>query len=172
MYLIDTVSREDATGVVAAAYGLIPPQIDIPVPLRLMSASPALLERQVGVIGYFRAHERLSPPLLASIRYVASQKTGYAPCAVFNAELLRAQGMSEADMASLSCKPAETPLEESEAALLAFVTKSLDEPQNIARGDVEALLALGWRESDVLDAVTMAANMLGYTHVYRTFVRS
>lgn len=40
MYLIDTVSREDAKGVVSTAYDLIPAQIDIPVPLRIMSASP------------------------------------------------------------------------------------------------------------------------------------
>ena len=98
MYLVNTVSREEAKGVVAKAYALIPPQIDIPAPLRLMSASPDLMERQMSVIGYFFRHDRLSPPLLASIRYVVSLKSGYAPCAVFNAGLLRAQGMNEEDL--------------------------------------------------------------------------
>ncbi len=171
MFLVNTVERDKAEGVVARAYQAIPAQIDIPVPLRLMSASPGLMEREVNVIGYFRTHPRLSPALLASIRYVASEKFGYAPCAVFNAQLLRAQGMSEAEIAALSCKPAETPLSDEEAALLAFVSRVLDDPASAARADIEALTALGWQESDVLDAVSMAARMKGYTLLYRVFVR-
>ena len=148
MFLVNTVERDKAEGIVAQAYNAIPPQIDIPVPMQLLSTSPGLMEREIGVIGYFRGHPRLSPPLLASIRYVASQKYGYAPCAVFNAQLLRAQGMSEDQIASLSCKPSETPLDETEAALLSFVTKAVDDPASVTRADVEALTAMGWQESD------------------------
>lgn len=171
MFLVSTVERDKAEGIVAQAYANIPAQIDIPVPMQLLSASPGLMERELGVIGYFRSHPRLSPPLLASIRYVSSQKFGYAPCAVFNAALLRNQGMSEAEIAALSCKPAETPLDETEAALLAFVTKAIDDPASVIRADIEALTGMGWQESDVVDAVSMAARMKGYTLLYQVLVR-
>lgn len=171
MFLVNTVERDKAEGIVAQAYANIPAQIDIPVPMQLLSASPGLMEREIGVIGYFRSHPRLSPPLLASIRYVSSQKFGYAPCAVFNAQLLRNQGMSEAEIAALSCKPSETPLDEAEAALLAFVSKTVDDPASVTSAEITALTGTGWQESDLLDAVSMAARMKGYTMLYRAFVR-
>ena len=171
MYLVNTVERDKAEGIVADTYALVPPQIDIPMPMRLLSVSPGLMERQANMIRYFRHHDRLSPPLLASIRYVASEKFAYAPCAVFNHDLLRMQGMTEDDIASLSCKPAETPLDETESALLAFGTKAVNEPTTVTRADIEELLAQGWRESDVVDAVQAASNMLGMSLMYRTFVR-
>jgi alkylhydroperoxidase family enzyme len=171
MYLVNTVERDKAEGIVADTYALVPAQIDIPVPMRLLSATPGLMERQANMIRYFRHHDRLTPPLLAAIRYVASEKFAYAPCAVFNHDLLRAQGMSEGDIANLSCKPVETPLDESEAAVLAFVTKAVNEPGAVTRADIDALVELGWRESDVVDAVQSAANMLGMSLMYRTFVR-
>jgi len=171
MFLVNTVERDKAEGIVAKAYANIPPQIDIPVPMQLLSASPGLMERELGVIGYFRSHPRLSPPFLASIRYVASQKYGYAPCAVFNAQLLRAQGMSEDQIAALSCKPSETPLDETESALLSFVTKVIDDPKAATRADIETLTGMGWQESDVVDAVSMAARMKGYTLLYQVLVR-
>ncbi len=171
MYLVNTVEREKAEGIVADTYALVPAQIDIPVPMRLLSATPGLMERQASMIRYFRHHDRLSPPLLASIRYVASEKFAYAPCAVFNHDLLRMQGMSEDDIANLSCKPVETPLDESEAAVLAFVTRAVNEPDTVTRADIEALVELGWREADIVDAVQVASNMLGMSLMYRTFVR-
>lgn len=171
MFLVETIARDKAEGLVAQAYNAIPAQIDIPVPLQLLSASPGLMERELSVIGYFRSHPRLTPPFLASLRYVASQKFGYAPCAVFNAQLLRSQGMSEADIAALSCKPAETPLDEAEAALLAFVTRAIDAPGAVTRADITTLTGLGWQESDVLDAMSMAARMKSYTMLYQVFVR-
>ncbi|EPR37096.1 hypothetical protein dsx2_1039 [Desulfovibrio sp. X2] len=171
MFLLDTQTRETAQGTVAEIFNAIPAQIDIPVPLQLMSASPGLMERQMQTIGYFRGHDRLSPALLASIRYVVSERIGYAPCSIFNAALLRAQGMSEAEIASLSCKPSETPLDETEAALLAFVTKSMEAPESVTRADIDALIEMGWRQSDILDAATQASNMMAAAHLNRVFVR-
>lgn len=170
MFLVTTVDREKAQGAVADAYSLIPAQVDLPVPLVLLSASPGLLERQAAMVRYFRTHERLSPALQASLRYVASERFGHSPCALFNHALLRAQGMSDEDIANLSCKPTKA-LDETEAALLAFVTRAIDDPRSVTRAQIDALLAEGWREADIVDATQVAANMLGLSLMYKTFVR-
>ena len=72
MFFLRTLEPGQATGKTAEIFKAFE-QVGIPEPLKLLSASPGLLERQFGMIEYFRGHPNLSPQLLASIRYVVSK---------------------------------------------------------------------------------------------------
>ncbi|GFK93632.1 hypothetical protein NNJEOMEG_01466 [Fundidesulfovibrio magnetotacticus] len=171
MFLLETVDPEKAQGKVAEAYSIFK-NFGAPIPLRLLSASPDLQERQTAMIGYFMGHPRLSPGLLASIRFAIASKTGHLACEALNRDILGRMGVNEQEIAGLPTGAAETPLEESEEALFRFVLRSFDDPASANARDIQALRALGWQDADILDAMFHAAGMLASSVLFKTFVRA
>jgi alkylhydroperoxidase family enzyme len=171
MFLLKTVKPEEAAGKVAEAYKVFPKEVGIPTPLQLMSASPGLLERQTGVIGYYMSHKKLTFPLLAAIRYLAALKTGHAFCTEFNGGMLLQMGMSASDLADLKSDPKTSNLEPEEAAMVAFVAKALDDPASVTKADIEALRGQGFEDADIFDALAHGANMYAGSVLFKAFVR-
>lgn len=171
MFIIDTVKPEDAQGAVAEAYGMFPARMGVPLPLRMFSASPELIEKQADVIKYYMGHESLSPPLLAAIRFSAARRLDYVPCVELNGRLLCAMGVPEEDLDKVVEAPDATPLEPREAALLAFVNKALDAPRDVERGDVDALCAQGWSQSAIFDAMAHGASLAAPAALFKALAR-
>lgn len=171
MFLLETQSPESATGTVAQSYAAFPKGMGVPVPLQLLSASPKLLERQMELIRLYMTHPRLTPGLLAAIRYAAAVRSGHVACQTLNQGMLERMGMGDQEICSLPDPNKEIPLEESEALMFRFVMRCLDDPASITAADVEALHEEGYADSDILDAVFHGAGMLAGAVLYKAFVR-
>lgn len=156
-YRLAVQTPETATGKVAEVYGIFPPQIGAPPPLVLLSASPGLMDAQMGFIAHFRGHKHLGFELLAAIRFLVSRHLQAPACLEFNRKLLLAAGMTEAELASL---PAEGGgFSEAERALLAFAVRIVAEPEAVTDAALDALRTAGWTDADIADAALQAANM-------------
>ncbi|MBF0498245.1 MAG: hypothetical protein HQK58_16985, partial [Deltaproteobacteria bacterium] len=114
MFLIKTVAEDQAEGKIKEAYSMFPSPLPVPAPLKLLSASPALFERQVGLIQYYMGHKTLSFPLLTAIRFISSDECGHEFCLDFNRKLLMQAGMSAEDLEAMKADPATAPLEDKE----------------------------------------------------------
>ncbi|QGY40841.1 hypothetical protein GM415_12125 [Pseudodesulfovibrio cashew] len=168
MFLIDYVDPEKAEGVVGDAYSFFPAKLGVPAAVQLYSASPKLLDVQIGTIKYLAGQEELSFHLLAAIRLLAARHYCHDYCVSFNSGILAQAGLSKEEIDRLDDDPAAG-FEEKEAALLGFVSKALTSPQNIGEKDVDALRALGWQDTSIFDAMAQAAQMAGASLVFRTF---
>lgn len=170
MFLLNTVKPGEAAGQVAEAYKLFPPPRGVPLPFELLSASPGLLTLQAGKTSYFRSHPQLSAPLLAAIRYVAAVKSGNTVCTAINSGILARMGASADSLDKLASEE-DSVLEPREAAMLAFVTKTLEAPGAISAADIEALRERGYADSDIFDAVEHATTMVATSVLFKAFVR-
>ena len=169
MFVLDTVSPENATGAVEKIYKTFPPEIGIPLPLQLMSASPGFLACQFEFIKYYGGHAKLSFPLLAAIRYMAASDCDYDYCVRFNRKILMASGASEQEVDAITGDMETVPFEENEKALLKFVAKAVKTPAAVEAEDVKALHRIGWKDADILDAVAHGAYMRGHGTLMRVF---
>lgn len=160
MFRIKTVAPDEATGQVAEAYSVFPPEAGVPEPLQLMSASPQLVNLQVQAIRYFMNHPNLSFPLLACIRYLVADHVGYKYCMGFNQQVLGMAGMGPDDFKVMVESPMQAPLEDHERSLLDFVVRAVKDPGSIRDQDVEELKAQGWNDTDIFDALYHGAGML------------
>lgn len=171
MFMLETVTREKATGEIAALYGAFPEEIGLPKTLQLMSASLGLMQRHLQVIDYFRNHKRLSPEFFTAVRYAVAAKVGHKACELFNKGILKRMGVEEADIARIPTDPAAAELEPNENALLTFVFKVVDNPAAVESADVDALRVFGFSDADILDACSAAANMVGSSVLFKALIR-
>ncbi len=171
MMLLQTVEPGQATGTVARVYAAFDRAGEVPLPMRLLSASPGLQEQQLALVSYYMSHPRLGFALLAAIRYVAARLSCHDACAAFNGRLLERIGMSPDDIEALRRPGAPAALEEREAALLAFVRQALTAPEAVTGDGVESLRRLGWIDGDILDALAHGANLMAASVLHKAFVR-
>ncbi len=171
MFRLKTQDPREATGAVADTYALFPPQIGVPGPLIMMSASPELVGRQAEFFKYFRAHPRLSFKLQALLRYLMAAEAGYGFCVGFNGNMLKMTGLSDVDLEAVQDDPSLAPLAENEKALLSFVVKALRQPDQVSDDQVRALRDLGWADPDIFDAMWIGANMLGMARLFNALAR-
>lgn len=169
MFLLNYVTPEAAKGPIDEIYSVFPKEIGPPHPLQLMSASPGFLKCQFEFIKYFTNHQKLSFPLLASIRYMAANDCDYEYCIKFNQNILMAAGVNEQALEAIKEDPDKAPLEDNEIAMLKFVSKAIKTPEAIAPSDIEALRNSGWEDSEILDAVAHGAYMKGHSTLMKAF---
>jgi hypothetical protein len=170
MALIQTVVPENAEGEVKEIYTILQNAIGvIPTPMLLASASPGLIKMQWEGLQYFTTHPKLTFPLLSTIRYLVAEEYDYAYCTSFNKELLKKQGVPEEDIEKLTRDPEKAPLEDKDRALVAFVMKAIKTPDAVAQADMDRLHALGWSDSDIVDAVFHGVSMIGSSILMKAF---
>jgi hypothetical protein len=78
---LNTVAESEAQGKIKEGYDMFPGPV--PAPLLLLSVSPALFDRQIGYLQYYRGHKSLSFPLLTAIRFISSDDCGHDFCVDF-----------------------------------------------------------------------------------------
>jgi len=171
MPLIQTVKPSQAQGQVAEVYRQAEAILGrVPNAFQMYSGSPALLETQWQQTAYFMRHPTLSFPLLALTRMLVSQDHSCDYCIDFNgAMLIERAGFTPEQIAAARRDPAAAPLAAREKAMLLFALKATRTPQEIGAADIDALKALGWAESDMLDAVVHAARNMAADVVFNTF---
>ncbi len=168
--LIDPTVPEADRKLVEKIFNDVEAQIGfVPAGLRLYGISPPLLKAFVGTVGYFMAHERLSPRLLALIRYLVSSKAECRFCIEFNAAILMNQGISAEQLQATRAKPDQAPLGEAEKILLKIALAAIDAPESVSEEDIQAAKVQGCSDRDIFDVVAIAASNKAFTHVLRTF---
>ncbi len=170
MALIKTVPLEEAEGVIKEGYAMFMENIGtIPKPMEMMSASPALFEVMLQRIHYFSKHPRLSFALLAHIRYLVAQNLNYSFCMDFNKSILKKLGAKEVDIQKMVEDPSKSLLEENENAMLVFVIKSIKAPDSITKNDITKLKELGWKDCDMVDALSQGVSMIDHSIMMKVF---
>ena len=171
MSIISTVAPEQANGKVAQVYAQIQPVMGrVPNAMQLYSGSPELLEQQWQQMAYYMQHPTLSLPLLAMLRMLVSQHNDCAYCIGLNESMLiHRAGLTPEQVAATKRNPADAPLPEKDKAMLLFALKATENPKSVASGDLDRLRALGWRDSDILDAVHHGARNVAADIVFNTF---
>jgi alkylhydroperoxidase family enzyme len=169
MFRLATQTLDTATGKVAEFFGMFPPQIGLPVPLMLLSASPGLMAAQMGIIGYYRGQTRLSFELLSAIRFLAAREFEAPDCQDFNRRLLVMAGLSEAEIDALPDSGGA--FSEPERALLGYCVVLIREPGSITDADIAVLRGHGWTDADIMDASMQASNMQALARLLRALKR-
>ena len=160
MFRIATVDPAQATGDFATVFAMFPPQLGVPTPLRLLSASPFLFAQQAKVIQHFMQHPNLDSRLMALVRYLVAAENGFPLCEAFNGNLLKMFGLDDKTLADCQEDPSLAPLAERDKAMLVFVLKSLRAPEQVGDADLAALRDLGFADSDILEAMWVGASMM------------
>lgn len=170
MALIQTVDPEKAEGQVKEVFDTLQENIGmVPAPMQLASASPGLLNISWQSLQYFSQHPNLSFGLLSTIRYLVSHQINFAFCTSLNRNFLMQQGMTEEDIKELEKDPSQAPLEDNERAMLAFVLKAIQTPDDVTQEDIDLLHEMGWADGDILDALSHGANMVSSSILMKTF---
>jgi hypothetical protein len=170
MALINTVSPENAQGVIKEGYDLFLGNAGaIPKPLEMISVSPKLFELQLRRIQYLSRHPKLSFSLLAHIRYLVARSLNYQFCTDFNKHILKKQGVTDDDCEKMEQDPSQNLLEEHEGAMLEFVVRCVKDPTSIGRDDVEGLKKMGWEDGDMVDALSQGVSMIDHSIMMQVF---
>ncbi len=169
MFIVKSVSPDEAQGKIAEIYKGFPAGMPIPETLQLLSASETLMGFQAGAIGWWMEHKTLPPHLLAAIRYNAAGTCDNGGCINFNGGMLQAGGLTEADLQTIATDPLNGPFEARENALLAFVATAMKEPEKINEGWVAELRSMDWTDQDIFEATFHATAMLGPSALLKIF---
>ena len=73
------------------------------------------------------------------------------------------------ELAAFRDDPSASRLAEAERQLVAFVVRSIREPEEVSAADVQLLRDLGWEDPDIFDATFMGAFMLTSGVLFTTF---
>jgi alkylhydroperoxidase family enzyme len=170
MALIQTTPPEKAEGKLAELYAEVEQMFGrVPNNVQLLGVSPALLENQLQLIGYYREHPNLTTPFLAMTRMLVSKACHSPYCQNLNSGLLLKAGFTSEQIAAMQADPSQAPLDEKQKALLLFILKACDNPHSVTAQDVDHLRSLGWSERDMLDALAQGARMVGTNIIFDTF---
>ena len=171
MPLIQTVAPAQAQGQIAEVYRQCEEILGrVPNAFQMYSSSPVLLETQWQQVAYFMRPPSLSFPLLALTRMLVSGDNRCDYCIDFNAAMLiEHAGFTPEQIAATKRDPASAPLDAKDKAMLLFVLKATRTPHAVGAADIAGLKALGWAESDILDATVHAARNMAADVVFNTF---
>jgi len=170
MSLIQTTPPEKAEGKLAELYAEVEQAFGmVPNNARMLGISPAILENQIQLLGYFMGHPTLSTPLLAMIRLLVSKACKSPYCQKLNTGLLNKSGFTMEQITAMQADPGQAPLDEKQKALLLCVLKACEDPHSVTGDDLDRLRALGWGDQDIFEAVAHGARMVGTNIIFDTF---
>jgi alkylhydroperoxidase family enzyme len=141
----------------------------IPDGLRLFSLSPVLLESFVANIAYFNSGERLSPALMAMIRYLVSCEAKCKFCINMNEGFLANMGLDLDSIRTARRNPEAAPIPATEIPLLLIALKSASNPERVNQADIQSARTQGWTDRDIFDVVAQATSNRAFNSVLRTF---
>jgi len=171
MPLIKTVTYEAAEGPIKQMYDVMMERASmIPKPMQMRSASPALFEHWSRNMRYYMEHPSLSVMLLAHIRLLVAFNHQYPYCIDLNSKMLQSfLNLSDDEIAAVRTNPELARLDNKDKAMLVFVVRSMQAPEDIEATDIEHLQTLGWTDADIFDAVSYGADMISSGILFHVF---
>lgn len=171
MALIKTVGYEEAEGKVKEVYDrLMETARTIPLPMKMMSASPDLLAVQIQSLGHYFRHPTLGFSLLGHIRLLVAHHFNYQYCVEFNSSLLQVLAeTTDEQLEAVKAEPSAADLDDRDKAMLLFVLKAVFTPDETVQADVDSLKDMGWTEKDIFEATHHGADMIRHGTLFKAF---
>lgn len=170
MSLLKTIQPGEATGDVKSVYIEMTERTgQVPKPVELASVSPFFFQTLMKTIAYYSSHPNLNFPLLVLIRMLSSKSCSNTICFNFNRQVLKNQGLNDAEIDKILKDPKAAELSEKDEAILLFVLKAVNDPDIVDQNDINRLHGLGWSDADIYDAVTTGVNMFALNKMMRIF---
>lgn len=164
------IEKEEATGRIAEIYDTMLNTMGfIPNAFKVFSSSEHVLDKQYGNLAYFMRHKTLGGKLLAFIRLLVSEQEQCKYCVGMNSGILLQYGVLPDMLAEIKQNPANAPLDDKEKALLLFVLKVVKDSNSIDKKDMDALLALGWTDAEIMDATYHGTTQVGVDKIFNAF---
>lgn len=169
--LISYTSTQDAKGDVKAVYDEIKAAYGIvPEPIKGLSLNPAMLRNQWEAYKIMGNNKNFSPKMTAMIRMLIAEKHHCTFCVGFNkGMLLNLFKLSEKEVITLQKDPTTAKLDEKQKNMLIFMIKSVSTPDDVNKTDIDALKKLGWSETDIMEGVKQATEMVATALFIDTF---
>jgi alkylhydroperoxidase family enzyme len=86
-----------------------------------------------------------------------------------NTGLLMRAGVTPEEIEATKADPSNAPLDEKDAAMLAFVVKVIKDSHSTNAEDLESLRKLGWTDKDILDATWHATSQVASDMLFNAF---
>ena len=169
--LINYTSVEQAKGDVKVVYDEIKGAYGIvPEPIKGLSLNPKILRNTWEMYKILGSNKNFSPKTTTMMRYLIAEVHGCAYCVGFNkGMMLNIFKMSEDEINTLQKDPSSAKLDEKQKAMLLFMLKSTSHPADVNQADIDALKKLGWSETDIMEGVKQATEMVATSLFIDTF---
>lgn len=169
--LISYTSTQDAKGDVKAVYDEIKAAYGIvPEPIKGLSLNPAMLRNQWEAYKIMGNNKNFSPKMTAMMRMLIAEKHHCTFCVGFNkGMLLNLFKLSEKEVMALQKDPTTAKLDERQKTMLLFMLKSVSTPDDVNKVDIDTLKKLGWSETDIMEGVKQATEMVATSLFIDTF---
>ena len=170
MTLLKIISKEKATGGVAAVYQLMEDRIRfIPNIVKLHSASPDFFEKFMAITGYYTDHPTLDPVLVSYIRLLISNMEGADYCVRLQSAVLNNYQIEKEDIRNACEDYYKINMDAKGRLLLCFVMDMMYDKLSDTEGRMHALSTAGWSEKDIYEASMLAGIQKGVTKVIKGF---
>ena len=168
------IEEADASGEVADLFERYRLHFDRPaVPgiLKCFATHPAVLRHMMGLAESFLFVDgHLTRRQKEAIATLVSTENQCLYCADSHGYFLRNLGGTPEQLAALrSCDLQSAAFSSEEVALLEFVRKVTTASHDISRKDVEPLLAAGWNELQIAEAIHVAALFAAFNRIVSSF---
>ena len=172
MFIVETITKEQASGKIKKLYGMIEHEIGfIPPHFRLFATlDPKGLQDFLMQMIYFKKHERIDEKLLPFLRLIIAQKECRGYCTTFNTKLLVDRGVPKEIVNDLENNIDKIPLEASQKVLLSKVLQALFD--DFSKKDLQELQELGFSQQDFYDLLNYATNFMAKSKIIDTFLEA
>jgi uncharacterized peroxidase-related enzyme len=169
--LLNYTSVEQAKDDVKAVYAEIKAAFGIvPEPIKGLSLNPAMLRNTWDMYKIMGSNKNFSPKTTTMMRYLVAEANHCEYCVGFNkGMMLNIFKMSEDEINALQKDPSTAKLDEKQKAMLLFMLKSTSHPTDVNQTDIDVLKNLGWSETDIMEGVKQATEMVATSLFIDTF---
>ena len=170
MSLLKMISKEEATGSVAAIYQFMEEKVNfIPNVVKLHSASPEFFEKFMAVTGHFTDHPTLDPVLVSYVRLIISFKEGSAYCYRLQSAVLANYQIEKDDIERACVDYAHIDLDEKRLRMVCFAMDLMYNNLSNTKERITELTLLGWTEKDIYEVSMLGAIQKGVVQVIKAF---
>ena len=171
MSLLTTVSVKDAKGQIKEIYDEIENVWGyVPKGMELWSVNEEAFKMHWSAIKRTMSKNEEDRKLYTMIRFLVSDKNACAYCIGMNGGILINNfGVTEDELLAMKDDSSNAPLSQTRKLLLSFAIKSIKNPDAIGQNDINGLIYLGLKESDIFDVVRYAGYMSLVNTLFRTF---
>jgi len=169
--LISYTSLKDAKDDVKAVYTEIKAAFGIvPEPIKGLSLNPSMLRNTWEMYKLMGNNQNFLPKTTTMMRYLVAEANHCEYCVGFNkGMMLNIFKMSEDEINALQRDPNTAKLDEKQKSMLLFMLKSTSHPTDVMQSDIDALKKLGWSETDIMEGVKQATEMVATSLFIDTF---
>jgi uncharacterized peroxidase-related enzyme len=132
----------------------------VPPNMKLIANSPKMLLNLVSRNQDIMTHPNISQLFFPVLRLFISNKLGFNFCVIFNSQMMQKFGLEGNAIEAFKDNLDNAPLKQNEKELVKAAAKATLNPDDFSEDDIKQLRALGWTDSDILDAIDHATTML------------